>query len=154
MMQFKRFSILLIILSMLQISVCGCSKQTLSIWIGNYTFEEVSPDAIEENPYIMRVYTIDIYEKGDKLIANITINGFQIAENIYAKVAGNSEKIDLIFSSEFSSNTTASYDDGDIILTFEKNADDIVTVWGKMQPMIIDNIESGIYFQKNNETSS
>lgn len=98
----------------------------------------------------MRVYKIDIYEDNNELIANINVNGFQIEENILAKVIGDDKNIDLVFSSEISGNSRADvYNNGDIILSFVKdNNEGVITEWRKMQPMIIVNKEPGTYFEK------
>ncbi len=146
----KNFSILLTVLLLFSIMVFGCSKNNEFSWEGTYSFEELSPSAVENDMYIMRVYNINIYENNNEMIASIDVNGFQVTEEIEAKVVGNDKSIDLVFSSDILNNSKSkTYKEGDILISFFINDNgEIITKWGELKPMNILNNEMGDYFKK------
>ena len=68
-----------------------------------------------------------------------------------AKVCGNEERIELIFEqySPGDVSSTAYFDEGDLLLSFEKEGEKLFTVWGEMKPALLQNEPDGnIYFVK------
>lgn len=118
---------------------------SLKSWIGDYTFSEhVPPD---ENMY----YTISIHKEDNGYYADISIDGFQTMERLRAKVLGNETSIKLVFSKYLPDNLRDIYKEGETLLSLEKGDTNLLTTWGGIQPLILDNYESNKeYFQKEN----
>ncbi|WP_373000353.1 DUF5991 domain-containing protein [Lutispora sp.] len=114
---------------------------TLESWVGNYIFSEYAPP--DQNMF----YTISIYKENNEYYAEINIDGFQTIARLMTKVSGNEKSIKLIFEKYLPDNQFELYNEGDILLSFEKSNSDIYTSWGKIQPMIQNNNKSGkVYF--------
>lgn len=114
----------------------------LEEWIGEYTFQESI-----SNPLMFMDYKIDVYKADDgKYYANIIINGQQTAAAIQANISGSKDKIELTFLKYLPDHMSGGYVDeiqGDSLLKFWKDAERMYTDWGKIQPMLEENSESG-----------
>ncbi len=115
---------------------------TLQSWIGNYTFSEyASPD---QNMF----YTISIFKDLNDYYAKISIDGFQTILRLQAKVIGDEKSIKLVFNEYLPDNQFEPYNEGDILLSFEKGDSEIYTTWGEIQPMLESNNKSSeVYFK-------
>lgn len=113
-------------------------------WIGEYSFEEFSP------PNQMMFYNITIFKEGDKHYANIYIDGFQTMQRLQARLIQTEMYVSLAFDKYLPDNLYEPYEKGDILLSFIiNNSGELITDWGKIQPMLLSNQEEGVYFIKN-----
>lgn len=94
------------------------------------------------------LYEINIYEKSENIFADIKIDGFQTQKRIRAKVVESDNKLNFIFSSYLPDNVYEIYKEGEVLFTFEKKEAEIITIWGEMSPMVLDNNDHGVYFRK------
>jgi len=113
-------------------------------WVGDYSFFEYSP------PDSFMSYSISICEE-EGLYSYISIDGWMTLERLRAKILSDNNNIyfefdDYYIDEESAYNSYEIYEKGDILLGFEKIDDNIITIWGKIQPMIIENKISGQYF--------
>jgi len=150
-MKFNKFPIIILI-GIVMTLVNGCKSDDLLSWIGEYDFDEMSPSAIEENVNLAWSYTIQIYEEKDGLFADINVDGFQRMERIHSKIFKDNGKINLVFDSYLPDNMFEQYKQGDVLLSLERTDSDIITIWGEMKPMVLENLNSGVYFQKVDDT--
>ncbi|MCI6813614.1 MAG: DUF5991 domain-containing protein [Lachnospiraceae bacterium] len=120
----------------------GIGTGEVEEWIGEYTFQESLTD-----PLMLMDYKIDIYKTDEgKYHANIIINGQQTAAAILANVSGDKDKIELTFLEYLPDHISGGYADGiqgDSLLKFWKDKEKMYTDWGKIQPMLEENDESG-----------
>ncbi|MEL4106263.1 DUF5991 domain-containing protein [Oscillospiraceae bacterium WX1] len=159
----KKYRIILILIYLICLVLCACSGLTspaqpaalsnsanpvspdadLNSWVGDYSFSEHSdPD---ENMF----YSITIFQKNHQYFADIFIDGFQTMIRMQATVSGDAQAINLTFDKYLPDNLDEPYQQGDLLLTLEKNNDVIVTYWEKLQPMLPQNTENGnVYFTK------
>ena len=148
--------VILLILIIITLSSCTNSNQFES-WSGDYEFSEWTPPAIEDCPNLTLFYTIHIYEEPScKYYADIIIDGWMTMARWKTVVQGDSKSIDLLFDSYLIDNmTVGKYKKGDILLKLRKDGDKILTYWGELEPMVIDNQKSGeVYFVKADSTGS
>ncbi len=127
-------------------------KNDMSIsWIGTYSFYEYLP------PNLNMDYSIQLFEDNSTddhgLYAHIEIDGFQTLQRLRAKVLFDNNSIHLEFDDYFideDGNETIyeSFEKGDILLSLTIQEDTLITVWGKIHPMIAENEVSGQYFIK------
>ena len=143
------------------ISVCialflvGCGREdnvgdniesNMEAWIGEYIFSE----AISEEgaaPLVMQ-YDIVIYMEDNQLYADVQMVGQTTMFCARAEVVGSDKWVSLIFLDYLPENmlTQESYKNS-VLVSFKKNEGNIYTYWGKMQPMLYENMVSGeIYF--------
>lgn len=118
------------------------ASPTLESWIGDYTFSEFAlPD---QNMF----YEISIYKDNDNYYAKISIDGFQTIQRLQARVSGDENSIKLLFYKYLPDNLWEPYQEGDILLSFEKRDSNLYTFWGKIQSILESNIKSGeVYFK-------
>ena len=120
----------------------------MSRWVGTYSFAESAP------PDEMMDYKINIYAENDGYNADISIDGFQTMIRIRALVQGDSNQIKMLFEEYLPDNTIASYNPGDVLLSFTNQNGGIITTWGKIGPMLTVNQSPGNYFAKDTADSS
>lgn len=117
-------------------------SETLESWVGNYLFSEYAP------PNQNLFYEISIYKEEDDYFAKISIDGFQTMKRLKTKVSGDENTIKLLFDKYLPDNLWESYDEGDILLSFEKRNSKLYTFWGEIQPILESNAKSDkIYFE-------
>jgi hypothetical protein len=151
---FKRLIISLTIFTLLFSTIVGCSNVDqestksqddrtnvsslkMESWIGDYSFSEYAPQ--DKNMF----YSVSIYEKDGDYYADINILGFQTSKNLQAKVSGNENSIKLSFYKYLPDNVYELYNEGDILMSFEKKDSVLYTYWGKIQPMLESNYGTG-----------
>lgn len=113
---------------------------SLETWVGEYSFSEYAPP--DQNMF----YSITIYYKDNNYFAKISIDGFQTLERLLAKVSGDVNFIKLKFQEYLPDNVFESYKKGDILISFEKRDSKLITNWGKIQPLLLENYKAGEYF--------
>jgi len=121
------------------------STNYLLSWIGEYHFSEFEEAQIGSN--LTMTYSITVYEEQGMYYANVVIDGNHTMLRVRALLQGDSESIDLIFYSYLPGNLHERFDGGDILLTFTKEGDDIITTWGCIQPALAANEKPYIHFQ-------
>ena|GEM_PF-4454464 len=114
-------------------------------WVGSYSFYEFIES--QWGSSINMQYDIIIYETGGEYHADLIIDGFQTMLRAKAIIQGNNEAIDLVFDSYSSDNLHEWFNAGDILLTFTRDYEGIITTWGKLQPIIAENEKAGVYFE-------
>ena len=129
----------------------GCTKDRNEMvanfdeWVGDYEFSEhCDPD---QNLF----YSISINKENGEYYAEFNIDGFQTLARLKAKVIGNENSIDFIFTSYLPENILEPYNEGDTLLSFEKKDGELYTTWGKIIPMA-EHMNPGIYFKKIKST--
>ena len=66
-----------------------------------------------------------------------------------AWLAGGGNYIEIVFSDYGEDDMFQSgYRYGEVLLTFTRKGDDIITNWGKIRPMLEENSAPGVYFEK------
>lgn len=119
-----------------------------SSWIGSYEFDE-DGGKTAGGTAIFVSHRIDINETDDGLIAMITSNGYQTSKDLVGKAKAEGNKLLIYFEYYGENNTFEEYTKGDLLLTFEKKKDEILTTWGKFLPIVKKNEKSGkVYFKK------
>jgi|GEM_PF-6477659 len=121
-------------------------------WLGDYGFSEWWAHNSDINAFMH--YRITIYKGEDALYyADIEIDGYQTMDRIRAIVQGDEENINIIFSSYLPDILHERYEKGDILLRLRKYREDILTYWGKLEPVLNYNMQSGRHFTFLNEMS-
>ena len=145
----KLTTFILVAAACLVLSSCAPNPELpddyLKSWAGEYSFFEFQHGEIG-SPHMLD-YLIDINKYSGSYYATVTIDGWQTMIRARAIVQGDSESIELIFDSFFPDNMHERFSEGDILLTFTRQGDEIITAWGRLQPMIIDNEKTGIHFE-------
>lgn len=114
---------------------------SLKTWIGEYSFSEYAP------PNQNMFYLVTIHGERNNVFAQFSIDGFQRSERLTAKVSGDASSVDFEFLHYLPGNTWEPYEKGDILLSFKKSGSKLITSWGKLQPLLLENQEAGEYFQ-------
>ena len=126
-------------------------KNMLDEWIGTYKFLESARHAAAPDLFDFWSYSIEIYREQREYYAALDFTGHLLWIEGRAKVCGNEERIDLIFE-QYSLgyvSSTAYFDEGDLLLSFEKEGEKLLTFWGEMKPALLQNESDGnIYFIK------
>ena len=122
--------------------------EELSVWLGEYTFSEVSNNS--EYPFNQLDYRIRIYQDNDKFFAEVQIDEKNPYIRVKAEVRGNKNEIRLRFIETLPGHMRGEiYDEGLILLKLRKEGGEIRTDWGGIVPMLKENREFGkIYFEK------
>ena len=118
-------------------------------WIGEYSFDEFAPP----NQNMDYKITITKHPEWSFLSAQIEIDGFQTMERKNALVVGNAEHIELVFDSYGEDDMDLAfpgnrYLKGEIVATLYRKSGDIFTAWGRLEPMLPENMVRGVYFVK------
>ena len=130
------FSLLLVCL----LSTMGCdmnSENRLNDWLGSYEYYEFT------EPNINFSIEVDVFLEDSKYYAEIEILGFQIWQTMTANVVGNENKIEFRFMEETSSGYPIKLQKGEVLFTFKKSGDKIITDWGAVEPYTIENQNDG-----------
>jgi hypothetical protein len=117
------------------------SSSSIFSWIGYYGFSESA------KPDQLMLYYVKIFEEDEIVYADIYIDGFQTMSRLRATVVGDQDHIDLLFDIYLPDNVFEIHKKGDILISFEKKNSQLYTLWGQIQPLRIDNIEPGLYFE-------
>jgi len=140
--------------------LAGCLSQTLedsyidlSSWVGVYTFSESYFS--EDGPWFYQSYGIAIFEVNGEYFADFSSIGRMGWRKFATRVEGDSEEINFLFYHSLilapehpNFIEWTSLDEGDIVLTFRRDDNYIITTWGKMMgPMFYWHKEPGIYFE-------
>lgn len=136
----------------LLIFVFSAAAHAQSEWVGVYDFNE-DGGKNAGGTVIFVTHELEIKETGDGLVAFIQSNGYQTSKDLIgtAKVEGN--KLLIYFESYGENNVFESYEEGDLLLTLEKQTvkgkTQILTHWNKFEPIVPANEKSGkVYFKK------
>jgi len=121
-------------------------------WLGSYSFDEDGGKTAGGTAIVVS-HQIDIVESDDGLLATITSNGYQTSKDLICttKIVGG--KLSIYFDSYGENNIFETYQKGDLLLTLERKAEkgknEILTFWGKFQPIAPKNEKNGkVYFTK------
>lgn len=118
------------------------AKETsLATWVGEYSFSEYAPP--DQNMF----YSITIYYEDNNYFAKISIDGFQRIKRLLAKVSGDTNSIKLEFLKYLPDNRFESYKQGEVLLSLEKRGSKLITHWGEIQPLVLENEKAGEYFK-------
>ena len=124
------------------------SKNSLSSWVGMYTFNEFL-----QNPYGSNVtmrYKIYIYEYSGNYYANIIIDGNFSMIRDRAILKGNYSEVNLIFHSFLPDSPHINADvemEAITLLSFMRYENEIITTWGAITAALPVNKEAGIHFK-------
>ena len=118
-------------------------------WVGEYDFFEFIASPVGSD--LSMGYRITIYEERGVYYAEVIIDGFQTMLRARALVQGNHDSVDLIFNSYLPDNLSERFNQGDILLTFERTGVEVITKWGSIQPLIPDNEKPGLHFTRLQE---
>ena len=130
------------------ISLLTFAVNAQSSWVGSYEFDEDGGKTAGGTPIFVS-HRIDINETDDGLIAMIQSNGYQTSKDLVGKAKVEGDKLLIYFEYYGENNVFEEYQKGDLLLTFEKKKDEILTTWGKFQPIVKKNEKSGkVYFKK------
>lgn len=118
----------------------------LATWVGEYEFEE----STSGSPSMGMEYEIEIYEEEGRYFAEIEKIGQTTMASAKAEVDGDENEISLFFREYLPDHVIGlKCDKGDMILRFVRQNEKLYTYWGKMQPLLYENEESGrAYFVK------
>ncbi len=121
-------------------------------WLGSYEFGE-DGGKTAGGTMIFISHQIDILESDDGLIAMIRSNGYQTSKDLIATTKIEGSKISFYFESYGEDNVFENYEKGDLLLTLEQKSEkgktNILTFWGKFQPVVPKNEKTGkVYFKK------
>jgi len=125
------------------------SNDELSQWVDYYTFSEVIP------PAEFTAYQISVYFKDGNYYADILIKGNLSWIHVLADVVGDSRQIQFLYKEDAydkiydpDSYIPPDYKIGDMLFSFSKQNQDIITTWGEIKPLLSDHIAQGIYLEK------
>jgi PBP1b-binding outer membrane lipoprotein LpoB len=119
-------------------------------WIGQYEFDESTPNAAGSGAQSWN-YVVTVSAKEDNtLTAYIQIDGFQTMTRIEAEVKATEKNADFIFRKYEAENVFEPYKKGDKLFSLEINdKNDMITNWDMMKPNIVENQKSGkVMFKK------
>ena len=77
----------------------------LDSWVGIYYYVESFPHFEIPDYYFNTIYSVDIYNEGEKYFAEIYLGGWQADIKMRAKVEGNDETIDIIYMENLPTNS-------------------------------------------------
>lgn len=123
------------------------SLSNLDSWIGVYEFEETALSDIGGSIQYME-YSVKIYKDNDNYFAGVTIDGFQTMYRIKAEIKGDESSIDVVLL-EYLPDSMTCIDIGSVLFSFEREDSKLLTCWGEIKPILIQNEESRkVYFHK------
>ena len=159
--------IIFLALSAIILTIAACYSgdselppSTLYCWVGTYVFEEIIIEEffgdIWDREHIYR-YKITIYEENGDFFADIYVVMYhgtryhRHSGNVSTKVSGNEEWISLTVLYSDSILGSGNHRDS-VAISFRRKDDNIYTYWGRLNPAIEENRESGrIFFEKVND---
>lgn len=120
-------------------------------WLGSYVFDE-DGGKTAGGTAIFISHRINVVESDDGLIAMIESNGYQTSKDLVCTTKTAGGKLLIYFDSYGENNVFEPYEKGDLLLTLERRPDkkspEILTFWGKFQPIVPKNEKTGkVYFQ-------
>ncbi len=121
-------------------------------WLGNYSFDEDGGKTAGGSAIFVS-HEISIVNSDDGLIAAIQSNGFQTSKDLICTTKIEGDKLLVYFDSYGENNVLENYKKGDLLLTLQlkngKNGAEVLTYWGKFQPLVPKNEKTGkVYFRK------
>ena len=129
------------------------AKNNLDNWIGRYAFEEVYNE--EGYASMFMDYDINIYKENNQYYADVVVNGQMTGINLKARLYGNDEWISLVIEEYNPEHVTGlSKMENTVLLSLERQGEDIYTYWGVLHPLAEDLPSSGIYFEKVTEEAT
>ena len=129
-------------------------KDNLDIWLGTYTFDEVSGGENDE-PFMFMNYDVNIYKEDGGYYADVVVNGQLTAINIKAQVLGNANWIGLVVLQD---NEDCVQNWGwlknNVIVSLRREKDAIYTYWGFLSPLLKENRPLGCTYFKQTESTN
>lgn len=123
------------------------AKDNLNNWIGRYAFEEVYNE--EGYAPMFMDYEINIYMENDQYYADVVVNGQMTGIDLKARLYGNDEWISLVIEEYNPEHVTGlSKRENTVLLSLERQEEDIYTYWGVLYPLAEDLPSSSIYLEK------
>lgn len=125
-------------------------KNNLDNWIGQYAFDE----AYSEEGYapMFMDYDINIYKENDQYYADVVVNGQMTGINLKARLYGSDEWVSLVIEKYNPEHVTGlSKMENTVLISLERQGEDLYTYWGVLYPLAEDLPASGIYFEKVTE---
>jgi hypothetical protein len=124
-------------------------------WLGGYVFDE-DAGKTKGGSAVFISHQIDVAESDDGLIATIQSTGYQTSRDLVCTTKVEGARLLFYFDSYGENNIFEPYEKGDLLFTLErktvKGKTEIVTYWGKYQPVAPKNEKNGmVYFIKNKE---
>lgn len=121
----------------------------LTTWLGNYKFDEC---CVGDDGFFMAMsYDLEIYQEGDKYYGYLEIVGQTTWITAKVDVCGNSEKIDIVFLENLSKESDFDFNyenlEG-VLFRLERVDEKIITYWGSISPLMLENEKPGEYFKK------
>ncbi|MGC2238326.1 MAG: DUF5991 domain-containing protein [Pyrinomonadaceae bacterium] len=121
-------------------------------WAGTYEFNE-DGGMTAGGTAIFIHHQMQIKETDDGLVAFIHSDGYQTSKDLVCTAKIEGAKLLIYFESYGENNMFESFEEGDLLLTLEKQTvkgkTSILTHWNKFQPIVPKNEKSGvIYFKK------
>jgi len=109
------------------------ARDDLFKWLGWYEFSEYCP------PNMNMFYSVNIIKEKRQYTAHIYIDGFQTMTRIKADVKGGEKSIQLLFKEYLDDNVYSITNEKNVLLSFLLDGSEILTVWGEITPMVLDN---------------
>lgn len=143
----KKFAANLAILTFIGAFCIAANAQT--VWTGAYEFSEDGGKTAGGTP-IQIYHTLEIRETADGLMATLKSSGYQTSIDLICTAKAENNKLLIYFADYGEDNIFENYKSGDLLLTLEsKSEKEILTFWGKFQPLVEKNEKSGkVYFRK------
>lgn len=129
----------------------------LSSWVDTYVYTEGVPHPENEGYYHCIVLQMEIYEEEGAYYANITGNGWMLCTRTLARIEGDENSIDILFTETLQGDTVYGkyerYDEDGLLLSLSRKEDIIQTSWGalRIESLLLSNCEDeviGEYFRK------
>ena len=123
-----------------QSNITGNEEINIDELLGDYSFTEYN------EPNQTWVYKLKIYNDNDKYYADINVDGFQTMVRLRTEVIKDDTGLKFSFDKVLDEHATGNYSTGDILFKLYKKGNYIYTKWEKMQPMLSNNKDDGVYF--------
>lgn len=126
-------------------------KDDMDSWLGRYEFEEWVNE--EGSAPMFMAYDINIYKENNQYYADVEVNGQMTGINLRAKLYGNNEWVSLVINEYYPEHVTGlSRMENSVFISLRRQGDEVLTYWGTMIPLIIENEESGnVYLERKTE---
>jgi hypothetical protein len=124
-------------------------------WLGSYAFDE-DGGKTAGGTAIFISHQLDLAEAEGGLMATLQSNGYQTSRDLICTARIEGARLLIHFDSYGENNVFEPYEQGDLLLTLErrtvKGRTEILTHWGKFQPVVPKNEKTGkVYFTKTKE---